>query len=528
MTKDFLSTHPIVKEYDPLIEFKWHPIAAKFLESEAQTRVIIKGNQGGGTATTIHDAVLRLLGHHPIERRNRIDKPIRFVSKCKPKNDEDEENQQYVEFLKLFPKSFIKKDVTARSSQMILRDPLGGADKKVEFLSKEQDIDAFMSVQRSAYYQDEEIERLKWDESQMRLTTSIKKGGGDTVLTLTPVRGLDWTYDSIWKRANRIYRSKTICDKFGFPPVEEFESNQDIEIFCWATDDNPIIDEFSLKNLFIKWEDDPDALAMRRYGVFRQVSGRIFKTFDTKIHVKPFDKIYDESLFRNYWHYRIIDFHPSKPWYVSWVVITPTHEWFVWNELKAFHDKMTDLDIRDRIKVESLLEEDEEYNRATLIDPLAKVKQQNTGFSVFDDITMGEQGLRRCRSADTKHKAEQICDTGGRQNIMLRLKNSAICGVPGNNINKKDPEDIRYGMYRPTIWFLDNCKEHIEHFRSWRRVDWKQEAVRAVRTVKRESEKFSDYCRNIEFLGSLNPVFYNMPKSGYKPSTLFQGRRARG
>jgi len=435
--------NPFYKSCSQLFDFKWHDIANEFFMSEAQTRVIIKGNQGGGTAVTTIDAIYRLLGLHPVEKRNRIDKPIRFVSKCLPKNDEDEENQQYVEFKRRFPYELIKKDLTTRSHIITVRDPLGGSDRQVEFLSKKMEIDAFMSVQRSAYYQDEEIERLKWDENILRLATSIKEEAGDVVLTLTPVRGLDWTYDSIWKRAKKIYRSKVIQDKFGFPRIEEFDSNQDIEIFCWATDDNPIMDEKSIKILFMPWEDDPDELAMRRYGVFRQVSGRIFKTFDTKIHVLPFDKIWDESLFRRYWHYRMIDYHPAKPWYVSWVAITPTHEWFVWNELKAFHHHKTDLDIRDTIKTESLLEEDEEYNRATLIDPLAKIKQQNTGFSVFDDITMGEQGLRRCRSADTKHKAEQISDTGGRMNVMLRLKNSLTCGVPGNNINKNEPKDIR-------------------------------------------------------------------------------------
>jgi len=520
--------NPFYRSCAHLLDFEWHSIAQKFLYSDAQIRVIIKGNQGGGTAVTTMDAILRLLAMHPVERRNRIERPIRFVSKCLPKNDEDEENQQYVEFKRRFPPEFIKSDVTSRSHNLTIRDPLGGSDKKVEFLSKKMEIDAFMSVQRSAYYQDEEIERLKWDENLMRLATSMKEGAGDVVLTLTPVRGLDWTYDSIWKRAKRIYRSEKICEKYGFPPIEDLESNQDIEIFCWATDDNPIMDPQSLNRLFLRWEDDEDELAMRRYGVFRQVSGRIFKTFDSKIHVVPFDKVWDESLFRRYWHYRMIDYHPSKPWYVSWVAISPTHEWFVWNELKAFHHHDTDIDIRDRIKVESLLEEDEEYNRATLIDPLAKIKQQNTGFSVFDDISMGEQGLRRCRSADTKHKADQISDTGGRMNVMLRLKNSVICGVPGNNLNKDEPEDIRYGKYRPTIWFMDNCSGHVEHFRSWRYIDFKQEAVKAVRETKRESEKWSDYCRNIEFLGSLNPVWYDMPKSEHKPSKLFQGRRARG
>jgi hypothetical protein len=299
--------------------------------------------------------------------------------------------------------------------------------------------------------------------------------------------------------------------------LEKSGSNDDIEVFCWATDDNPVMDLNTINNLF-SHVDDQDELAMRRYGVFRQVSGRIYKSFDSKVHVHPFDKYFDPSLFQRYWHYRVIDYHPGKPWYVTWVAISPQNEWFVWQEHLAYHDHKTDFDIRDDVKSMSLLNEDEEFNRATLIDPLSKVRQQNTGYSVFDDISMGEHGLRRLTPADTKNQQ-------GRMNIKMRLKNALQCGVPGNNLHKNEP-DIRYGRYLPTIWFLDNCTGHIEHFRSWRYVDWKQENVKAVKVVKRESEKWSDYCRNLEFLGALNPVWYDKVKTDYRPWNLYNGRRA--
>jgi hypothetical protein len=155
-----------------------------------------------------------------------------------------------------------------------------------------------------------------------------------------------------------------------------------------------------------------------------------------------------------------------------------------------------------------------------LIDPLSTVKQTNTGFSTFDDLAMGSAGLRRLTTADTKNSQ-------GRMNIKMRMKNSAICGVPENNLAKNGEEDPRYGYYLPTIWFLDNCRRHVEHFKSWRYVDWKQEHVKAVKTVKRESEKNSDYCRNLEFLGCLNPVYYQMHDNSdyWEPTKRFQGQR---
>jgi hypothetical protein len=501
----------IVQKFESLVTFRHHDVGIKYIMSDANTRALIKGNQGGGTAWSTYDAALRIFGMHPNKTRNTLNKPVRFISKCLPKGPGDEENQQYVEFKRFVPSEFIKKDVTARSASMTIKSAYGGQDLKVEFMAKTQDIDAYMSVQRSAYYQDEEIDRTKWDENRIRLI----KEGGDSTICLTPVRGMDWTYDDIWKKASKIFRSKTICDRYGYPEIEESSSGRDIEIFCWATDDNPVMDPKSIDRIF-EGIDDPDELAMRRYGVFRQVSGRIYKSFDKKVHEIPFDKVFDPSIFRNYWHFRMIDYHPAKPWYCSWVAVSPKNEWFIWNELLGRHDVMTNLDLRDQIKEASLIPEDHEFNRATLVDPLAKQKQGNTGFSTFEDITLGEYGLRRCTSADTKNK-------NGRMQIKQRLKNSLECGVPGNNLNRGEP-DVRFGIYKPTIWFLSNCTGHINHFNSWRYVDWKQEAVKAVKDVKRESEKYSDYCRNIEFLAALNPVWYEMTSGEYQKSTLFQGR----
>jgi hypothetical protein len=140
---------------------------------------------------------------------------------------------------------------------------------------------------------------------------------------------------------------------------------------------------------------------------------------------------------------------------------------------------------------------------------------------VFDDLGRGEFGLRRLTPADTKN-------TNGRLNIKTRLKNALVCGVPGNNANKKSGEDPRYGNRLPTLWILDHCRGHIEHLNSWRYVDWKQEHVKAVKEVKRESEKYSDFCRNLEFLGALNPVFYTQSKNHHwEASKLFQGQRGR-
>lgn len=504
-------------KYQNFLAFKVHPIAKKFLNSEADIRCIFKGNQGGGTGTVMFDLANRLLGTHPIVKRNRLEKPVRCVSKVVPQDHDDEENQQFVELKRLLPPEMITKKLTARSKVMSVRNPYGGADNKVEFMSSSQELDAFMSVQRSAYYQDEEIDRMKWDESLKRLL----KAGGDVCVSVTPVKGLDWMYDGLWCKAEKIYRSQAICDRFNYPAVEEGGRRTGIECFCWATDDNPVLEKDSIERIFENF-DDPDELAMARYGVFRQISGKIYKSFDKRVHVVKFGDYFNEDLFRTYWHYRIIDFHPRKPWYISFVAISPTHEWFVWREMVASHDAKTTYEMRDDIKNNSLLDEDDEFNRATLIDPLSKVQQGNTGYTTFDDVSRGENGLRRLTEADTRGSVVH-----GRENVKMRLRNALKCQYPGNNLNSGGVFESRYGNYLPTLWIMDSCPKHIEQIDGWRYVDFVQEKVKATRTIKRESEKNQDFCRNLEFLGVLNPVVWNLHKEDnyWEPSKLFHGNR---
>jgi hypothetical protein len=485
------------------------------LEIEGTHNFIANNIFAHNTSAHAYDVCRRLIQNHPVAKRNVLNKPIRMVSKIVPESDSDEQNQQYVELKRFIkPLGIIKKDITARSKIMTVRNQTGaGKDFQVEFMASTQELDAFISVQRSAYYQDEEIERIKFDESMIRLL----KEGGDCSISVTPAKGLDWMYDSIWRKASKIFRSKWICDHYGYPRVEVLGNTSGIECFCWATDDNPIMRKEDIERIF-EGIDDPDELAMRRGGIFRQVSGRVYKIFDEKIHRQPYDTVFDADLFRTFWHYRVIDFHQQKPWCVSWVAISPEQEWFVWNEMVARHDTITTYDLRQKIQDESLMGEDEMFNRATLIDPLSTITQGNTGFSTFDDLAQGEDGLRRLTTADTKNME-------GQEIIKYRLKNSLICGVPGNNLNKNSLTDTKYGAYLPTLWFLDNCKAHIEHFKSWRYVDFKMEHVKAVRVVKRTSEKFNDFPRNMEYLACLNPIFYTPKKEDYIPTRLFQGRR---
>ncbi len=219
---------------------------------------------------------LRIMGIHPVKRLNHLARKIRCMSPSLPVpgGTEDQDNTQYMEFKKMLPPELIEKDITARSSNMIIRRP-DGTKSVLEFKSSNQDLQNLGRIQLSSCWHDEETPKVMREECKMRLLAE----GGDEVFSLTPTNALSYTYNDVWQRAEAIYRTPTVQKKFNLPEWEYPNKNTNVGCVQMATDDNPTLDPETVNFLF---EDitDPDELALRRYGVFKQISGRIHKTYD--------------------------------------------------------------------------------------------------------------------------------------------------------------------------------------------------------------------------------------------------------
>lgn len=137
---------------------------------------------------------------------------------------------------------------------------------------------------------------------------------------------------------------------------------------------------------------------------------------------------------------------------IPFTTLTPTNEWFIWEQLKLDHSTYT-----TKMIVEKMAEK---MNRLKfgfgLIDPLANIVQSNVNTTVVFDINLEFRRLRKegiCNgivfeSWDTK-------STLGRERIKQRLKNSTQCEKPGNNAVMD--EKTGTFTYLPTIW-IDRYK----------------------------------------------------------------------
>lgn len=466
-----------------------------------------------------------------IHKRN--SRVFRFASEVCPNESGDTgedgasaetRNTQYPEFKKWLPAFLIKKDITARVSNLILHDPNAGkvfgayedgtpmvhdgADIVVEFVSYNMSAQATAGVQRMSIWEDEEAPYEFHSEQGPRLLAE----NGDLIITLTPANFITWTYDEIFEKANVYYRTEAIC-KFlstGSNKVEQIEhtdSEHDIAVIQAATDDNPTLDEEVIERMFMN-ESDPDRLAIRRYGIFRQVSGRIFKDFDFQTHIINGESLFPEGLPSKWVHARGIDFHPKTPWANGFMALSPDNEAFIYDELTISPEKYTTKEIA---KENALMGGDYEYT-LNLVDPLAQATAKDT-ITVLDDINrefydLKDDGIGRggyWQTWDTKGEK-------GRDEIRMRLKNAKRVGKPFSNKVIEDGKEVTL----PTLWVLNHCKTAQQCLKQWRWAEWAKASDRSSKDDKNTpQQKFSH----------MNMVWEAIFKSpAFRPRAISHGR----
>jgi len=456
-----------------------------------QTVVIFSGNRGGKTSGVMHDYVTRILGQHPIESKNMRPnvgtRVIRFCSESLPMEGSENnkiddrsnevKNTIYPEFKKVLPPYLIKKDITIRKPVMTVRDPQGGSDILIEYVSYNQETQSQAGVDRFSIYEDEQAPlRFHQEQVPRLLTAAIAGHGGDLIVGCTVTETMSWIIDELFERASVYYYSPTIIAYFRgkgleHRAIERTDSTKNIGAILAATDDNPLYagKEDVIKEI-LEIYDDPDEIALRRYGIPTRMSGSIFKQFDWRIHFVKGDKYFPQGIPHNVLHARVIDYHQHVPWAITWTFLTSTNEMWIWNEWAPAPESFVTHQICETVASQS---KDFEY-KLNLIDPLAATVQSNTGTKVIDDINRHFYRLKKegvgtggfWTTWDTKSPK-------GTDEIRKRLRNSVICGTPFNNAQKVDGQTI----YLPTLWIFDTCKQTAMSLKNWRRKEYENKEM---------------------------------------------------
>ena len=479
----------ILNDMAGFLSFKNNFIGWALQHCGANVILVDTGNQAGKTSNIVKSYVERILGHHPIEKRNmRPNSPIRTIRFASEKLpiDSDEggeiQNTVYPAFKKLFPAYLIKKDITARRPAITIRDPQGGKDIIVEFVSYNQEVQSQAGVQRFSIYLDEQPPKSFFEEQLPRLLAA----DGDLIIGVTPAENITFLYEEVFQKAGIFYNSPTIVDYLKTKHenclvVERVAGDKNIAVIRAATDDNPTLRKEVIDEKYSKYDDLP-TMEVRRYGLFHQISGVIHKEFEARTHIISRNQHFLEGIPYPWVHARGIDFHEHTNWACSWVALSPQNEAFVYDEYNPSPDRFVTSEIAREIAHRS-----RDYKFAVnLIDPWAAKTQVNTGLSPLDDLNRAFSQFRRdnigtggyWQTWDTKNLR-------GRDIVRERLKNSRIVGKPFNN------RVVRGGVdyYLPTLWFTDNCNQTIYMFKNWR---WEEWANREAYLTKDEKNKAQD------------------------------------
>ncbi len=485
-SKSTLEVEDKIAKWMGLLSIKQTAHLKKLCTLEHKIIGVFAGNQGGKTLSAAAECVYRMLGLHPIEEKNRLAKNIRCLSSSLPTSSdaEDQDNTQYLELKKLLPPESIIKDITARSSSMVIASPTHGKCY-VEFKSTKQDLQDTGKVQRDHLWEDEEPSKGHRAESRRRLLTR----GGTEIITLTPINGLSYLYDDVWVKKSYIWRSETIVDAMGLPKEEHIKTG-DPNIACIqiATDDNPVMTKEDVDLNFAS--EDPDEISVRRYGVFKQIAGRVHKSYSHEIHYIDYNKYFPDGIPYSWTHARGIDYHESRtPWSVGWMSASNDDEWFLWQEFHPAIDGPNCMNTREIAK--SIARKSGDYYYMTsLIDPLANKKQANTNMSVTDDLNRHFDDMRRDHGIGTPTMwvGWDTKSTKGRDEIQTRFKNAMKCKRPFNNRTTERGET----KHLPTLWICNTCPKFNHSIKHWSYEEWATPQSRAMHDPKpKPSEKNS-------------------------------------
>lgn len=542
----------ILNSFENLASFKDSWLFRELINCPAKFITLFYGNQAGKTSSIARSYVFRILGIHPIPKKNvvywecedrskakieedfkveyllkhknldsatwinmrlpkdmkcpecgkgivqhkRNSRVFRFASETLPGQSAnvskegisaEVKNTQYPEFKKWLPKFLIKRDITVRNPALTIFDVFGGSDIIVEFVSYNQTVQSTAGPQRMSLWADEEGPENFMEEQYPRLFIE----DGDIIITCTPANRMSWLYDTFYEKGKYFIRSKVIADRFKLKQKEKTDSTADIAVFQAATDDNPIIPKDQIESILSEKDsavlDDPDALLIRRYGIFKQVSGRIFKGFDWNTHFRSASKYFPYGIPIFWNHFRGIDYHDTNPWACGCMSISPQDEAFIWLEYAPNPEQVVTIEIARELTAMC-----RNYKfTLDLIDPLAAKNQPNTGLTVIDDLNRAFHVYKKenigtgayWQTWDTK-------STRGRDEIRKRLKNAALVGEPFNNCIM----DRGKKVYLPTIWILDTCRQTARSFKNWRLEEWANNAMSTTKDRKEQpQQKFSHF-----------------------------------
>ena len=275
-----------VLDQDKVIrEFKGSPVQQTFLMSNAKVRIVEGANRSGKTEVCAVDTLIQLTGIIPDQIKDlyprEFIRPGRYwVSSLRYAFSRDVAKPKVDKYL---PERLCKGFNKAANTQY-LED-----GSEIGYKSMDSGRDAYAGDSRLQVWLDEEHTEEVYKEAYMR-TIDCR---GRMVMSFTPVEGLTWAYNKLYKKAKRRYYTKNkhgIKEDVGIVHTqEELEKLRDRELFSQENTDadaDPNVEIFQMtiydnihlplseiQNAERENKDDLAGYQARILGIFAKISG---------------------------------------------------------------------------------------------------------------------------------------------------------------------------------------------------------------------------------------------------------------
>lgn len=343
--------------------------------STLEEKLFIGGNRSGKTVGNVIECIWWITKTHPFREDVRnIEGEVRgrlVTTSFK----EGLEKVVLPMFKKWVPKKYLIGRSWDKSYSNSLKTLTLVDGSFIEFMSYDQELEKFAGTSRHFISFDEEPPRVIWQECLMRLIDT----DGSWWISMTPVEGLTWVYEEIYK-------------------VWEDGDRPDTLVLLVNMNENPHLTQKG-KDKVMKNVADEDERMAREEGRFAEIGGRIYKTFDKRIHVIP-----QESFVLQPWMkiYTSLDTGYRHPAAWLWHAVYPD------GRIRTFHEIV----LSERT-IDVLAAMVHEYEKKTLHplgiysediirtgDPAIKQTREITGTSVMQeyanhDIYIGVSGVTR-------------------------------------------------------------------------------------------------------------------------------------
>jgi len=265
---------------DPLKYAEQHDKQKEVSLALQPVRILFWGNRVGKTEWGAQEVVKYALGKHPTRK---VVLPIEIWCAC-PSYDQQKETtqkklEQYIPEGELVDITYIKKNTWG---EIVFKN-----GSRINFKSYEQGREKFQGVGKRVIWFDEEPPQDIWEECFVRQEAGVPL---DTLLTMTPIKGMTWVYDKIYLDTG----------------------NKDVFVSSAGWDDNPWLTEDQKAQMARGLS--PEAIKVRRSGLFVKRAGLVCAWWSRETHVRHYD-VLDKS----WTWYEVLDGGYSDP--AGWLLV---------------------------------------------------------------------------------------------------------------------------------------------------------------------------------------------------------------